>query len=49
MVGMWKREKHKFFRYRIRIKDIERYNGKFVTSFGFKVRETDIIYKIKKQ
>lgn len=37
----------KFFKYRIRAKDIERYNGKFVTSYGFKVRESDIIYKIK--
>ena len=37
----------KFFRYKIFVKDIERYNGKFVTSFGFKVRESDIIYKIK--
>lgn len=37
----------KFFRYKIREKDIERYNGKFVTSYGFKVRESDIIYKIK--
>ena len=37
----------KFFGYIIKEKDVEKYNRKFITELGFKVRESDIIYKIK--
>ena len=37
----------KFFGYEIKEQDIEKYNRKFITNLGFKVRESDIIYKIK--
>ena len=36
-----------FFGYSIKEKDVEKYNRKFITELGFKVRESDIIYKIK--
>ncbi len=36
-----------FFGYNIKEKDIEKYNRKFITELGFKVRESDIIYKVK--
>ena len=36
-----------FFGYNIKEKDVEKYNRKFITELGFKVRESDIIYKIK--
>ena len=36
-----------FFGYNIKERDVEKYNRKFITELGFKVRESDIIYKIK--
>ena len=36
-----------FFGYNIKEKDVEKYNRKFITELGFKVRESDIIYKVK--
>lgn len=36
-----------FFGYSIKEKDVEKYNRKFITELGFKVRKSDIIYKIK--
>ena len=37
----------KYMGYKIEKEEIEKYNRKFNTSLGFKVRESDIIYKIK--
>ncbi len=37
----------KYMGYKIKKEEIEKYNRKFNTSLGFKVRESDIIYKIK--
>lgn len=37
----------KFFGYSLKEKNVEKYDRKFIEELGFKVRQSDVIYKIK--